>query len=123
VIECYRRRESIIPQQALAMSNSRESLNASRLIAHRLSAECEAGGDFVLAAFEVVLGRRPSDIELEECLAFLERQTAFLTENGNRPQTGVGQPTAAPPSTELRLRAQESLVHVLLNHNDFVTIR
>jgi hypothetical protein len=105
VIECYRRRESIIPQQALAMSNSRESLNASRLIAQRLSAECAADGDFIAAAFEIVLGRRPSDSESAECLAFLQ------------------QPIAAASSTEPRLRARESLVHVLLNHNDFVTIR
>ena len=34
-----------------------------------------------------------------------------------------GPATAVKPAADPRLRARENLVHVLLNHNDFVTIR
>ena len=37
VTECYRRDQSIVPQQALAMTNSRLVLDASKPIAERIS--------------------------------------------------------------------------------------
>src|SRR5947199_8051297 len=37
--ECYERRESVLPQQALALANSALALNQSRLLAKRLSQE------------------------------------------------------------------------------------
>jgi hypothetical protein len=52
---------------------------------------------FVTAAFEQVLSRPPTQSEAAECLRYI----------------GQG-PTS---------RRRESLVHVLLNHHDFVTIR
>ena len=39
VLECYRRTESVMPQQALAMANSRLVLAQSRLAAKVLSSE------------------------------------------------------------------------------------
>src|SRR5205085_1340826 len=39
VVECYRRPESIVPQQALAMANSPLSLAQARVLAKRLSEE------------------------------------------------------------------------------------
>src|SRR4030095_5108516 len=42
VNDCYRRSESVIPQQALAIANSPLSLTQSRLLARRLS-EATAG--------------------------------------------------------------------------------
>src|SRR4029079_1892056 len=49
--ECYERRESVIPQQALALHNSALALNVSREIAKQLAT---AKGDdaFVTAGFE-----------------------------------------------------------------------
>jgi hypothetical protein len=98
VTECYRRKESILPQQALALANSELSLQMARRLAKRLSDD--AGPDssgFVTAAFERVLSRPPTDAERAECLRYLGRDDGA--------------------------RKRESLVHVLLNHHDFVTIR
>ncbi len=98
VTECYRRKESILPQQALALANSELSLRMARRLAATLSDQ--VGSDpssFVAAAFERVLSRPPTAAERDECLRFLG-------------------PGAAP-------RRREGLVHVLLNHHDFVTIK
>src|SRR4029077_20863219 len=55
--ECYERRESVIPQQALALSNSALALTQARLLARRLSALADGttANGFVTAAFEQVL--------------------------------------------------------------------
>src|SRR5262249_20358826 len=58
--ECYERRESVVPQQALALSNSVLALNQSRLLARSLpQAEDTA---FIKAAFEQVLCRPPTTV-------------------------------------------------------------
>ena len=72
VTECYRRKESILPQQALALANSDLSLRQARRLARALS--MQAGSDsasFVTAAFEQVLTRGPTEMERTECLGFL----------------------------------------------------
>jgi len=91
--ECYERIESVVPHQALAMANSKLTREQARLLAKRLSGE---GGPFVDSAFETILGRPPSQAELAAADRFLS--------------------TSSPA-------AREDFVHVLLNHNDFVTIR
>jgi hypothetical protein len=77
VNECYRRSESIAPQQALALANSPLALAQSRLLAGKLWKEAEGaagpataaasdGADreriFVRAAFEQVLCRVAADV-------------------------------------------------------------
>ena len=112
VDDCYRRLESIVPQQALAMSNSKLVLTRGRQLAARVSAEVGESGSaaFVRAAFEWVLGRTPALAEEEECISGLEQFAAT--------------PEARSLSAaEAQRSARESLVHVLLNHNDFITIR
>ena len=102
VTECYVRRPTVVPQQALAMANSELTLNEARTLAKTLSAE--TGGDveaFARRAFERVLARRPKPEELKLCREFLEART-------------MSSSSAV---------AQEGLVMVLFNHNDFVTIR
>jgi len=64
---------------------------------------------FVKAAFETILGRAPSAEELSIGERFLQRQPDLLASL-----------KLSAPAGE---RARENLVHVLLNHNDFVTIR
>ncbi len=60
VTECYRRQESILPQQALALANSELSLRMARRLARTLSDRIGASPvGFVNAAFERVLSRRP----------------------------------------------------------------
>jgi hypothetical protein len=108
VTECYQRRPSVIPQQALALGNSSLALEQARLLAARLTA---AVGDsperLVAEAFSRVLGRRPTPAEERECLGFLN----------------PAQPVSNSSSAKARQRAVENLVLVLFNHSDFVTIR
>jgi hypothetical protein len=126
--ECYRRSESIIPQQALALVNSSLALGHSRLLSRQLAREIGADGEasrrrFVNSAFLTVLSRPPADEELQDCLQFLDEQIGILSE----PSRLTTFPGGTAPRVELaadpRQRALDNLVHVLLNHNDFVTVR
>ena len=106
--ECYMRNESVVPQQALALANSKISQEQARLLAKSIGFETEPAA-FVKAAFETVLGRLPSADEQSIGERFLQRQPDLLA------SLKVSAPAGA--------RARENFVHVLLNHNDFVTIR
>ncbi len=122
--ECYERRESVVPQQALALNNSPLALSQSRLLAKRLSASKAGEGPsaFVTAAFEQVLGRTPTAEEQARCERFLTEQAALLKEPAKLtpfPASPVG---VVAPSADPVQRAREDLVHVLFNHNDFITI-
>ncbi|MFO1019094.1 MAG: DUF1553 domain-containing protein [Planctomycetales bacterium] len=126
-LECYKRNESIVPQQALALANSALSLQQSRVLAKRINAEAGAAAEsdaaFVEIAFETLLARGPSPDERNECLKFLRDQTALLA-NGTKLQPIVsGETSPVPPAAEPGLRAREDLILVLMNHNDFVTVR
>ncbi len=113
-LECYRRSRSIIPQQALALTNSDLVHQVSSALAKN---EGERGGggeeekedkEFVVACFERILTRAPTARELVVCLGALQNQRDSLTKS------------QVPNAS---LRARSSLVRALLNHNDFVTIR
>jgi hypothetical protein len=128
-VECYQRAESISPQQSLAMSNSPLTLAQSRITAGILSQEITAESvenadrQFITQAFWRVLFRQPTEAEVVECVQFLELQTeqfassksltAFVGESSN----------PVKPSSDPSQRARENFVHVLFNHNDFVTVR
>lgn len=100
VLDCYRRTESIVPQQALALENSQQAMTAAQKIAARLPSESDNA--FISAAFALVLGYAPSG---EELAASNEALAAWKTLGGDGNQ------------------ARSRLVLALLNHNDFVTIR
>ena len=107
VTECYLRRPSVIPQQALALGNSELATRLARQLGETLAIEC--AGDpsrLVEHAFERILARGPTDAERRTCL---ERFTP----------AAVSEPLAA---AALRHDA-ELLVLVLFNHNEFVTVR
>jgi hypothetical protein len=108
VLECYRRAESIVPQQALAVSNSRLALSAAVRINARLHERLGDVGDaeFIRAAFETVLAATPTAEEQKECAAAITELKCVLK----------GQPDAGR-------RARCDLIQALLNHNDFVTVR
>jgi mono/diheme cytochrome c family protein len=78
VLECYRRSESILPQQALALSNSRLASQAAEKIAARIAARDDA--EFARAAFELVLCQTPTADELAACVAALKemRRSALV---------------------------------------------
>jgi hypothetical protein len=110
VLECYRRSESIVPQQALALSNSKLTLAAAERINTRLHAQLGdvADAPFARTAFETILGGTPTTAEQAECERALAEWTVLLR------QRHVPDPVG---------RARGDLVHALLNHNDFITIR
>lgn len=94
-LECYRRSRSIVPQQALALTNSELVHRVSTTIAESIAEP--TAEQFVVASFERILSRLPSVAETAACLQFL--------------------------ANPMDARSRESLVRALLNHNDFVTIR
>jgi hypothetical protein len=122
--ECFERSESIMPQQALALVNGPLAVTQSRLLARALAHDSRltTEADFVRAAFLAVLTRDPSPDELATSERFLQRQSAALADPGKLTRTPTGLNTSVPPSSDPRLRARENLVHVLLSHQDFVTI-
>ena len=96
--ECYIRRPSIVPQQALVLANSSLCRIASRTLADRLRKEAmEDPREFIRLLFLATLNRPPADNEIASCSDFLSR-------------------------TDL-VSPFQSLAHVLINHNDFVTVR
>jgi len=117
---CYRRRESVVPHQALALMNSGLAQDHARAIAARLTPQAGTDTEFVIAAFETILTRQPSSLEGERCLSFLAAASESETAGAAFPGGGT---SAIAPSADAHTRARENLVHVLLLHNDFVTIR
>lgn len=126
-VECYRRDESISPQQSLALANSPLSFAQSRILAKKLTDEVGAGSvgsdqAFVRLAFLTLLSRKPNDAELESSEKFLESQSKKLSDvSGLKPFSG-GE-NSVKPSADPRQRARENLIHVLFNHHEFVSVR
>lgn len=96
VLDCYRRAESIVPQQALALMNAQTSLASAEVIARQLDEPTDEA--FIKTAFQALLATSPSQEELKIC------QEA-LTELGPRD------------------KARSAFIHTLVNHHDFITIR
>jgi hypothetical protein len=125
--DCYRRTRTIIPQQSLALTNSPLVHELSPKIASLLTMQVTAqvtsqvtaqlsnspppsttspaqpanpdlDALFITRAFQAILSRNPSVPELSACQTFL---------------------TSAPDHSQL----YPNLIRVLLNHNDFITIR
>jgi hypothetical protein len=131
--ECYRRQETVVPQQSLALLNSTMVRDQAIKIAERITSgemdrsppdqsmpkrskpnqtkpvEPTGGtktaprgaiddGAFVDSAIRTLLGRAPLPDEHKRCVEFL---------------------AAGPNQADRRGR----LIHVLINHHDFVTIR
>jgi hypothetical protein len=128
-VECYRRSESIAPQQALAMANSTLTLAQARLLAKKISDSLAATSaetashQFVETAYQRMLCRAPTDDEKATCLEFLSQQAAALADLKMLTAFESGPAASIAPATDPQQRARENLVHVLFNHNDFVTIR
>jgi Protein of unknown function (DUF1553)/Protein of unknown function (DUF1549)/Planctomycete cytochrome C len=114
--DCYKRSSSVQPQQALALTNSELTKTLSRSLAQRLwesvQTEAEANSRFVRMAFLQVLNREPLTSEMLASQSFLREQSSRLAPSDSNAST-------FDPTT----RARENLVHALMNHNDFVTVR
>ena len=128
-VECYRRSESIVPQQALAVANSTLAQNQARVLAKELAATLDSSSptsesaQFIAAAFARILNRSATAEELALCFDFVDQQTTLLAEPAKLTKFTSGPKAQTAPATLPRQRAYENLVLVLFNHNDFVTIR
>ena len=93
VLECYRRNESVVPQQALALTNSKLSRDCAAAIAAPMKA-LDANA-FVHRAFLTILNRAPTPVEQRASLEGFK---------------ALNQDPAL-------------FIQTLLSHNDFVTLR
>jgi len=110
VLECYRRPESVLPQQALALANSKLSMVTAGKLTEILLKSSETATDdgFIRVAYESILAVEPSKAELEVCAETLMQLRSLAEKQGEK-----------DPVT----RARAGLVHALFNHNDFITVR
>ena len=111
LMQCYRRSESIVPQQALALANSELSMNMAEAIAARTSENHPGASleEYVTVTFLTLLGRHPTSEETQVCLEFQQQLSKVLPQD---------------LSAEQRVtRTRTRLIHSLLNHNDFISIR
>jgi hypothetical protein len=111
-----------------AHSSSGQALDSDNTYYWRMNSrrmEDELVRDSVLyeAGFESILGRPPTIQEMGVCADFLRNQAALLADGKKRTSFGSGPLCTVQPSVDPYLRARENLIHVLLNHNEFVTIR
>lgn len=123
--ECYERKNSIIPQQALAMANSPLAKRQSRFLAANLIKQLEDGNvsAFIQKGFEQILGRPPSTRELTVCQKFISEQTLKLSNPEVLTKFDSGAQVDIAAAEDPQMRAYENLVLVLFNHNEFITIR
>ncbi|MBC8350627.1 MAG: DUF1553 domain-containing protein [Planctomycetes bacterium] len=110
VLDCYRRAESIVPQQALALENSPLVTEMADKITQRINIASPdtSDSDFLRTAFITILSVEPTPDE-QAALAELLQRTTELAIAKKR-----GDPATA---------ARTSVVHTILNHNDFITVR
>ena len=120
VFECYRRRESVTPQQALAMANSQLTRDCAVALEKRLalqwmprrasigsgqSSDPERDRRFTRGAFMALLARTPNREEEVVCIESLARFRPALC------------------STADEERARVLFLQALMSHNDYVTLR
>ena len=97
--ECYRRSVSVVPQQALAMSNGTIIHSNSLAVAKELADADDS--QFISDAFLLILNRRPTDQEQQLAQKYLTHRAEEL-------------------DTQVR---RQGLIRALFNHNDFISIR
>ena len=110
VLDCYRRTQSVVPAQALTLSNSKLAVDAAGAVTTALEQRLGKvdDGAFVGAAFELLLGTAPTAEERATCLEAMKEWREVLKT----------QKHPDPPG-----KARRNLIGALLNHNDFVTVR
>ncbi|MGI8602116.1 MAG: DUF1549 and DUF1553 domain-containing protein [Verrucomicrobiales bacterium] len=95
VVECYERKPTVMPQQALALLNSELTVNRARSAAAQSAGESDDAA-VVRGAFIRFLTREPQPQEVSVCLEFLR--------------------SGGP-------RTREMFFLTLLNHHEFLTLR
>ena len=107
IFRCYRRQSTIIPQQALAMMNNQLTIKLSPMISQSFVRKRNdvRDEDFVRMSFRGILCREPTDAETKTCISAIDNWR-----------------DAASAET-MTTSSYATLVRVLLNHNDFITVR
>ena len=118
--ECYRRKQSVRPEQAFTMINRSLTLAESRLLAGKL--KTSTNDEFIQAAFETILTRGPTKDEFAACREFVDQQIQILS-NPSKLQVLGTATNRIPPASDPVMRSRGNLILVLFNHNDFVTVR
>ena len=110
VLDCYRRGESIVPQQALALENSKLAMEMVERIAKRLqdASPILSDREFARIAFVSILADEPTQAELTWIEDTMIKMRALAED---------------PNSTQATHQARLGLVRGIVNHNDFITIR
>ena len=110
VLDCYRRGESIVPQQALALENSKLAMEMVDRIVIRLKSMNPKASDreFGRLAFVAILADEPSAAE-QSWIEAMMTKIRELSSDAHSPQATS--------------QALTGLVRGLVNHNDFITIR
>lgn len=112
VLDCYRRAESIVPQQALALENSSLAQSMAGVIANQIEHAYPhlSSHEFVEKAWLKILAYQPNAEEIELGEQLLTRIAALRK-------------TTNSDASESHIEVRTALIRALLNHNDFVTIR
>ncbi|HYM09688.1 MAG TPA: PSD1 and planctomycete cytochrome C domain-containing protein [Bryobacterales bacterium] len=126
-VSCSARNISTVPTQALTLLNDEFVLRQARYFAERVA--LEAGPDpaaQMTRAYELALGRNPTESERKLGLEFLAKQLQFHT--NRTAETGdaaAANPPAAPVNgvTQAHVEALADLTNVIFNLNEFVYIR
>ena len=110
VLDCYRRAESIVPQQALALENSPVASEMAKKITERIAIANPSMSetDFIRMAFQTVLSVEPTESELAT-VAEAMKQLTLVSKRVSR--------------SDPEIQARIDVIQALLNHNDFVTVR
>ena len=112
LLQCYRRSESVVPQQALALSNSRLAFESAGEIAKRIESSLNASEradekKFIKRSFQFLLARDAAEDEVAECLRYFSQWEDLEKDSGGKAS----------------LSRRAGFVHALLNHNDMISIR
>lgn len=128
VTECYERKPSVMPQQALALANSELSFAQAKILAKEIGAN-EKPDSFVQKAFQRILNRKPKANEMKVCREFLQKQTGRFEADSKAVAAKISVPEQKPVSTNAapvispQQHARQNLILILFNHTDLVTIR
>jgi hypothetical protein len=124
-VTCPERNVSVNAPQALMLLNSELVLEQARGFAGRLLAQSSIRNDpggLVKSAYRLALGRSAQASEVERGIAFLEEQSARLSERAGKPRD-LALPDPMPEAYDLALGAAlVDYCHVLLNLNEFVFV-
>ncbi len=110
VLDCYRRGESIVPQQALALENSTLAMDMVERITKRFQESNPTFSDreFARHAFVAILALEPNEAEQKWIDQIMTKMRSLASDRN---------------STQATAQARVGLIRGLINHNDFITIR